>query len=69
LVSLGAGFGLLLTSDCKSALEIALRFRRIRRGRLERDFPGDTIDLGVVPSVPSLLDACHRFVNATPSLF
>jgi hypothetical protein len=35
--------------------------------RLERDFPGYTIDLGLVPFILGFLDARHRFINAKPS--
>ena len=54
------GFGLLLARDRECTLEIRFSFRRIRFRRLQRDFPCNAIDLGLVPPFlggfkPSLL--------------
>ena len=62
------GFGLLLARNCECALEIYLRFRRIRRWRLQRHFAGNTIDLGLPPPFFGGLDRCYGFTNAAPSL-
>ena len=61
------GFGLLLTGNRTRALEILLRFRRIRLGRQQRDFACHTIDLGLVPTFLSCFDRRHRFADAAPS--
>ena len=61
-------FGLLLARDRERALEIRFRFRRIRLGRLQRDFAGNAIDLGLAPSFLGCFDRRHRFANAAPSV-
>jgi len=48
------------TRNREGALEIRFRPRRIRIGRPERNFAGDAIDLGLVPTLLARFDACDR---------
>ena len=48
------GLCLLRTRNRERPLEIRFRFRRISLGRLERDFAGDAIDLGLATTFPWL---------------
>src|SRR5262249_40593209 len=59
---------LLPACDRQRALEIHLRFGRIRLWRLERDFPGHPMDIGLEPRFPGCFDYGHRLVNAAPSV-
>src|SRR5580692_5238250 len=43
------GFCLLLTRDSKCAIKLLFRFFRLRRVRLECDFPGNAMNLGLAP--------------------
>jgi hypothetical protein len=49
-------------------LQMSFRFRRIRLGKLERDFPSCAIDLGLAPPSFGRLQRCDSFANAAPSL-
>ena len=62
------GFGLLLARDRECVLEIRFRFRRIRLRRLQRDFAGDAMDLGLAPSFLCCFRRRYRFANAAPSI-
>jgi hypothetical protein len=62
------GFCLLLTRDRECALEIGFCFRCIRLRRLQCDFTGDAIGLGLEPSFLGCFHRRHRFVNAAPSV-
>ena len=59
---------LLLTGDAEGALEMLFCFFRIRRGRLERDFPGNAINFGLQPFFLRPFYFVYRVVNATPSI-
>ena len=62
------GFCLLLTRDSKCAIKILFCFFRIRRGRLECDFPGNAMHLGLAPFFLRPFYFVYRVVNATPSI-
>ena len=61
-------FACCCTRNRERTLEIRFRFRRIRLRRLERDFPGDAIDLGLAPPFLGCFHRRHRFANAAPSV-
>ena len=50
------GLGLLLSSYGEGTLEISFRFRSVLVGRLQRDFPSGTLNLGLPPSLFGSLD-------------
>jgi hypothetical protein len=62
------GFSLLLTSNRERALEIGLRFRRIRLRGLQCNFAGHAMNFGFAPFFLGCFHCCHRFANAAPSL-
>ena len=62
------GLCLLSTRDRKRALEIRLRFRRIRHRRHKRDFTGNAIDLGFAPPFFACFDRRQGFTDAAPSI-
>ena len=55
---------MLRASNCKRTLEILLRFRSVRLRRLQCDFTGDAIGLGLEPSFLRGFDCADRFANA-----
>jgi hypothetical protein len=61
------GFGLLLTSDCESALEMGFRVRSTRHWFHERDFASHAMDPGLKPRLFGCCHRRHRFANAVPS--
>ena len=60
------GFGLLLTCDSERSLEMCLRFRRIGLRRLERDLPGNAMEIGFTSAFLGSLYGRHHFADATP---
>jgi hypothetical protein len=58
------GLCLLGSRDRERTCEIGFRFRRIRLRRLERDFAGHPMDLGLMPPFLGCFYRCHRFANA-----
>src|SRR5262249_13958755 len=52
--------------DGEGLVEVRLRFRRIRLRRLQRDFAGNTIDLGLPPPFLTVLYCSHRLANVAP---
>jgi hypothetical protein len=59
---------LLLARDRERTVKIRLRFGRIRHRRLERDFPGHTLDLGLAPPFFRCFHCRYRFANTRPSI-
>jgi hypothetical protein len=59
---------LLLTRYRERVLEIRFCFFYIWRGRLEGDFPGNAMHLGLAPSFFRPFYFLYRVVNATPSI-
>ena len=55
-------------ATASAALEMRLRFRHFRLGRLQRDFPGDAMDFGLAPSFLGCFHRLHRFADAAPSV-
>jgi len=62
------GLCLLLTRNRERTLEITFRFRGIALWRLERNFAGDAVDLGLEPPFLSYFHIRYRFANAAPSI-
>ena len=54
--------------DSESALEMSFRLRRVSLSRLQRDFAGDALGLGLEPSFLGRFDRAGRFGNAAPSI-
>ena len=61
-------FACCCTRNRERTLEIRFRFRCIRLWRLERDFAGDAIDLGLAPRFFGRFDRRHCFANAAPGV-
>src|SRR5208282_6272725 len=62
------GLCLLRARNRERALEIRVRFRRIRLGRLKRDFPGHAMDLGLEPPFLGCFDNGNSFADAARSV-
>jgi hypothetical protein len=61
------GFGLLLTRDCESALEIGFGLRLIPLGRNECDFSCDPPYVGLAPSFLGFFDRLDGFTDTASS--
>ena len=59
---------MLLTRDRERAIKIRFCFFWIRRERLECDFPGNAMHLGLAPFFLRPFYFLYRVVNATPSI-
>ena len=58
----------LLARNCERAVEIRFRFRCIRLRRVQRDFPGDAVDVGFAPPFLGCFHRRRCFANAAPSV-
>ena len=58
----------LLAADARRRVHAqnTLSFRRIRLGRIERDFPGNAMEIGFPPTFLGSLYGRHHFADATP---
>ena len=62
------GLRLLFTRDGECTLKILFSFRRIRLGRLKRDFAGNAMEIGLPPAFFGSLHGRHHFANETPCI-
>src|SRR6185312_268403 len=61
-------FCLLLTRNCECVIKILLCFFGVRLARLECDFPGNAMHLGLAPFFLPSFYFFYRVVNSTPSI-
>ena len=61
-------FGLLLACDGEARSKYASAFAASGSRRLQRDFAGDAMDLGLEPRFLGCFHRRHRFANAAPSV-